>query len=69
MKIKVNIFFLQIVWFKHGRHLHYGSASLPVELMSKNEIDRTAYSCMATNEAGTAEQHYRIKVLGEIFFQ
>ncbi|CAF2894680.1 unnamed protein product [Rotaria sp. Silwood2] len=55
-----------IVWFKEGRHLQYGNHYLPVVLASIQNAMRIFYTCIASNEAGSAEQHYRINLLGTI---
>ncbi|CAF3915835.1 unnamed protein product [Rotaria sp. Silwood2] len=52
-----------IVWFKEGRHLQCGNHYLPVVLASIQNAMRIFYTCIASNEAGSAEQHYRINLL------
>ncbi|CAF0756370.1 unnamed protein product [Rotaria sp. Silwood1] len=52
-----------IVWFKEGRHLQYGNNYLSVTLASIQNDIRIFYTCIASNEAGSAEQHYRINLL------
>ncbi|CAF0772843.1 unnamed protein product [Rotaria sordida] len=52
-----------IVWFKEGRHIQYGHHYLSIVLPSIQNDIRIFYTCIASNEAGTAEQHYRINLL------
>ncbi|CAF0852080.1 unnamed protein product [Adineta ricciae] len=52
-----------IVWLKEGRHLQHGSHYLPVALSSIQNDGRMIYTCIASNEAGNIEQHYRINRL------
>ncbi|UJR25150.1 hypothetical protein I4U23_006509 [Adineta vaga] len=52
-----------IVWLREGRHLQYGNHYLPVVLSSIQNDGRMIYTCIASNEAGTIEQHYRINRL------
>ncbi|CAF1357382.1 unnamed protein product [Adineta steineri] len=52
-----------IVWFKEGRHLQYGNHYLSITLSSIKNNEQIIYTCIASNEAGNVEQHYRINRL------
>ncbi len=49
--------------------MQYGNHYLPVSLSSIQNDGRTIYTCIASNEAGSAEQHYRINLLGTNLFE
>ncbi|CAF1516506.1 unnamed protein product [Adineta steineri] len=53
-----------IVWFNEGRHLQYGNHYLSITLSSIKNNEQIIYTCIASNEAGNVEQHYRINRLG-----
>ncbi|CAF2244305.1 unnamed protein product [Rotaria magnacalcarata] len=52
-----------IVWYKEGQHLQYGNHYLTIVLPPMKNDARIFYTCIASNEVGSAEQHYRINIL------
>jgi hypothetical protein len=49
---------------QENSYLQYGNHYLPVALSSVQNDGQIIYTCIASNEAGNAEQHYRINRLG-----
>ena len=64
---------IQLAYFKHSLSAAIESVCLSFSRPNTLVIEKTGsqdsgrYTCLATNEAGTLEQHYNLHVLGKVF--